>query len=359
MIAPEVLGQEGARTLLARVLGSGRIPHALLFQGPEGTGKRLVAERFAAALLCESGATDACGSCGTCRKVAHGNHPDLFRIERLPKDEKHGAAFAVPESLDTGDEESGGGSDELRPFIVIEQIRWLNEHSAYAPREGRRRIFIIDPADRMTAASQNALLKTLEEPAGASILILIAARPHTLLPTVRSRCLAVRFGPVSPAALARGLEARGSAPEDAMARAALSGGRPGLAIALDLAALRRRREEILSALESLAADPSGLARLPEMADAVAGDKEDDLLERLEVVEGLLRDAARAAVAPEGLLHADLADRLEALGRRIAPSRAAELVAAVERLRGLLRIHVNRTLVAEALLSAVAGGPIPR
>ncbi len=356
MIADDLLGQESARALLSRLAETGRVPHALLFQGPEGTGKRAVAERFAAALLCAASPGASCGRCASCLKARHGAHPDLLRVERLPKVERKG----VPgESAEEDEDESGGAADDLRPFIVIDQIRWLNEHAAFPPREGRRRVFIVDPADRMNLAAQNALLKTLEEPPATSILILVASRPHVLLPTVRSRCFAVRFGPMPADELARGLEARGLPKDEALARAALAGGRPGRAIGLHLDDLRRHRGEILDALVALVGGPAALADLPAMVETVAGESEDDLAAGLDLAEALLRDAARAATGAGGLVHADLEDRLARLGARLGAARASALVEGIERARGLLRIHANRTLIAESILCAAAGGADPR
>ena len=99
MIFEEVLGHERARGVLARILSGERVPHAILLHGPEGIGKRLLAERLAASLLCEApraGTGEACGACAACRKAAHGNHPDLFVVTRLPKKERAAGAALVP-----------------------------------------------------------------------------------------------------------------------------------------------------------------------------------------------------------------------------------------------------------------------
>lgn len=352
----EILGQAGALALLRRALSSGRLPHALLFQGAENVGKGTAARALAASILCEAGGEEACGRCGACLRAAHGNHPDLLVVERLPK--KVPAAGSTDE--ETEGEEEAAGRGELRPFIMVSQIREMSRHAAYAPREGRRRVFIVDPADRMNAEAQNALLKTLEEPPGGAILILVASRPHLLLPTVRSRCFPVRFAALPVSELAELLRARGHSEEEALSRAALAGGRPGKALAFDPERLRERRDEILSALEALASRQSALAELSSFASSVSGSDEESLLEGLDLVEGLLRDAALSALSlpASALLHADRAPRLGKLGQRLGPLRATSIVRSVERLRGELRFNLNRTLLTESLLAAVAGGPIP-
>lgn len=359
MIFSDLYGNEHARMLLARILASGRVPHALLFHGPEGVGKRVVADRFAASLLCERPREDAssCGACATCVRIEHGNHPDVLVTTRLPKDDRKGASDAADPDEDSDDAQDAKGG-ELRKWILVSQIRELTEHASYAPREGRRRVFVIDPADRMHAESQNALLKTLEEPPGRAVVILVASRPHVLLPTVRSRCFQVGFAPLRPDDLAQSLVSRGIPHEEARSRAALAEGRPGRAITLDLAGLARRRDAVLKALEALAASPRASADPAACAEEIVGDDEAGTLEGLELTTALLRDAARSASGHGGVLHADVAERIAGLGRALGALRAAELAGLADRLRGDLRLNVNRTLLAETLLAAVAGGPVP-
>lgn len=347
----EIIGHAAPIELLQRARRSDRLPHALLFQGPESVGKGTVARALAAAMLCEAGGDEACGRCAACTKVSHGTHPDLLIVRRLSRKIDKGAPM--------NDAEDGATSD-LSALIRIFQIRELAKHAAFAPREGRCRVFILDPADRMNPEAQNALLKTLEEPPGQSFLILVASRPHLLLSTVRSRCFVVGFAPLPATELASALVGRGIPEDEALARAALAGGRAGRALDLDLEELRRRREQLTAALVSLAGSPEALAGLSKLAASLAGKDVDELGEGLDLLVALLRDAARAASGSprEALLHADAADQLTELGHRLGPARAGRLVEAVERLRGQLRFNVNRTLVAESLLAAVAGGPLP-
>jgi DNA polymerase-3 subunit delta' len=212
----------------------------------------------------------------------------------------------------------------------------------------------------MNREAQNGLLKTLEEPPDRTVLLLVSSRPHLLLPTVRSRCFSIGFSAMRTSELTTVLEQRGVAAEEAAARAAISGGRLGLALELDLESRHERREEVFQMLESMSAGPAAMERLPAMAAALAGKNEPTLLEGLDLLQEMLRDAARAAPAGDvsALVHADLAPRLTALGERIGAGRAADLVACVERLRNDLRFNTNRQLIAESLLAAVAGARLP-
>jgi DNA polymerase-3 subunit delta' len=346
----EILGQEGALELLARMRGTGRIPHALLFHGPEGVGKGSVALAFAAALLCEDPqATGACGLCAACRMVRVGSHPDLLVVTRLPK--KSTAAATV---------EEGAEAEDLSTFIVVQQIRELTRLAALAPRRGRRRVFVLDPADRMNFEAQNALLKTLEEPPGSALLILVASRPHQLLATVRSRSTSVGFAALRVRDLASRLTARGMPPDEAMTRAALAEGRPGRALALDPERERLIRERVIEALESLSGPRPALGRLTAIAEGIAGKTETHFAEHIDMLTVLLRDAARASLRPDdpALVHADLSTRLGELGGRLDPVRVAGLLSGIDRLRAGARLNLNRLLSVEALLAAVAGGPLP-
>jgi len=351
----DVQGQPAAVELLSRALATGRVPPALLLHGPEGVGKRFLAEILAAALICEEPAAGAdgtpCGRCRSCRMIEHGSHPDLVHVSRLEREED--TDHLVPENgaVDEGD---------LRTEILIDQIRHLLEIVPLMPRAGRHRVVIVDPAERLNDEAQNGLLKTLEEPPARSMLVLVSASPHRLLPTVRSRCLAVGLRPLPPAELARILVRRGLGPAEAASRAALSAGRLGTALTLDLAGGRARRDELLSALSRLATERRAGTDFPELAQRLAGSDERTLLDGLDLAESLLRDAARVASRAGGpaLMHADAAPALQRLATGLGARRAAELVAACERLRAMLRYNTNRMLIAETLLAAAAGGPLP-
>jgi DNA polymerase III subunit delta' len=168
------------------------LTHAYLFHGPPGTGKRAAARAFAAALLAEGSVDPE----DTVRRVESGAHPDLAWVE------PRGAHEVLV--------------DDVRSDVV--------RQAAMRPFEATRRVFVIAGADRMNDESQNALLKTLEEPASFAHFILISSAPGRLLPTIPSRCQMVRFGPVPPARIAELLEAEGVEQRTAVACARLAGG---------------------------------------------------------------------------------------------------------------------------------------
>lgn len=357
MTFAELIGHARARDILTRAIETGRLPHALLLTGPDAVGKRALARAFAATLLCSDPATprDACGACRECRRVAHLNHPGFAIVTRLPKKDKDSAKQVEAQV-------SGADLDDadLASSIVVAQIRDLVARAVRPVSEGRFQMFVVEPADRMNEEAQNALLKTLEEPPTGTVLVLSTARPHALLPTVRSRCLTLDLAPLRPERLAEELVARGLAAEEARVRAALAGGRPGAALSLDFESLDARRRALLRDLQDLAGEPRALGELAACVDRLTGASEPEWLEGLDLVQSLLRDAARvsAGMGADGLSHPDLAAELARVARALGPERSAALVGAVDEIRRRMRFHANTRLQAEHLLAAIAGGPLP-
>ena len=182
--------------------------------------------------------------------------------------------------------------------------------------------------------------------------MLVASRPHALLATVRSRCFQIGFAAMEPDALAAELRRLGI--DEGGRRAALSDGRPGRALTLDVVREGQRRDAVLDMMVRLASSPRGAIELGANAAALSGEGEDDLVEGIELVAALARDAARIGSGHAEVLHADASPRLAELSRVLDPATAVEIVALASRLRSDLRINANRTLVAETLLAAVAG-----
>lgn len=239
------MGHERAVRVLRRALASGRIAHAYLFWGPDGIGKEAVALAFASVLFCRDpealGRGEPCGACPSCRKMEAGGHPDLHLLAPGEK------------------------------AISVEDVRNLQEALSFQAYEKGRKVVIIRDAPRMSPAGANALLKTVEEPPPETFLILLAAHPSRLLPTLVSRCQPVRFDPLSEADVEKVLVAHGVEPETAARLAGLSGGSPGTALALDLAAVTELMGEVASVARSL--DSLGAVRRFEIGEKWARDKE--------------------------------------------------------------------------------------
>ncbi len=158
------------------------LPHALLLHGPRGVGKLALAERAAQLILCESAdaARRPCGACDGCRWFLGGNHPDFRRLE--PE---------VLSKISSESEEDSSPRAKPSTVIKVEQVRALADFLNIGSHRGRRRVALVHPADDMNLNAANALLKGLEEPPASALFILVAHRPARLLPTIRSRCVAV------------------------------------------------------------------------------------------------------------------------------------------------------------------------
>lgn len=212
----KILGNQSVRDGLA----ASELASSYLFLGDSGLGKSLTARWLAQFLNC-SGPERPCLVCPSCKKIEHGNHPDVVLQERTPG-------------------KTGIGVGEVREQIAA---------TAYKPYEGRYRVWIIADAELMTEEAQNALLKTLEEPPGSMVMVLVSSSEAALLPTVSSRCRPVRFLPVPLEAVESELLSRGAEPELGTRLAQLSRGRPGVALAwLENKALWELRSSTLDLL---------------------------------------------------------------------------------------------------------------
>lgn len=315
----DVVGNAAAVERLCAAVRENRPAAAYLLHGPAGLGKRQVADGFAARLLCATpGGDDACGTCAQCTRVAAGTHPDLKIV----------------------------GRDEERRDIRTEQARELTRWLGLRPLMAERKVAIIDDAECLNEHGQNALLKTLEEPPGAAVLVLVATRATLLLPTVRSRCQRIRFDPLPPEDVATLLAARGVAADAAATIAARTEGSPGRALALvddGDAGLRTTILDRLATLDRLAAvDCSSLAQT--MAKGAVDTA-------LEVVVAWYRDLL--AVACDGdaarLRNPDVRPALvAAAARTTVPAVLRQLECVCDTVDAVQR-NANRALALETLL----------
>ena len=199
-----------------------RLAHAILLQAPEGTGVFEFSMEWAQALLCESAQqqAQACGQCLACGWFAAGNHPDF----RLLQPDSH---VKEAEPVDDGPPLTAREREKKSDQIRIDQVRELQSFMNLGTHRAGRRVVLLHPADSMNSATQNALLKNLEEPAAGTVFILATARSHRLLPTVRSRCQVVSLPQPAPEEALQWLHEQGV--EQAETLLALAGGAPLLA----------------------------------------------------------------------------------------------------------------------------------
>ena len=301
----DVVAHRGHRRLidlLARSAAGGSLPPSLVFAGPPGLGKCETAIALAQALNCNAltddcrlatgdCVADACGTCPVCTRIARGVHPDVFVV-------------------DQGDKAS----------IGVDQARDLIDRTAYRPFEGKRRVIIIDGADALQVAAQNALLKTLEEPPPSSVFVLVTARPDALLGTVRSRCIELRFS-------------------------------EGAIYAVDTEA-----SQVAERVLNLAVSSPDPRRRIESAEDLRNDEKDRpvdrerLVARLRAMSALVRDAALVATKADVVLaNPDARVAVDRLAQVFHGDRAVQAFGAVDRALVALDRNAGVKIVADWLV----------
>ena len=319
-------GHERPVRILQRAIANNTLAHAYLFSGQAGIGKKKTAFALAAAVNCLNARPEGgCGECPSCRKVETLGHPD--------------ARVLVPD----GDE------------IKIDQIRQAQADLALKPFEGAKKVLIVDQAESMNAASANAFLKTLEEPPGDALIILITAMPRSLLPTIRSRCQEILFHPLPRNTLARALmDKRGLSEGDAWFIAALAQGSMGRGLEMDVEQEKAARDEVAA----LWSGPARMGPGEALARAETYAKDRERLEQLlELGVEWLRDVlVYRETGEERLLVHGQAQRLyRQWADRVS---LQELLADVELFRAsrnLLDRRASAQLVAENLFLKLGRG----
>lgn len=222
----EVLGHQQNKEFLQKLLKPGSRPHALLFYGMGGIGKKMLALHFAKTFLCKSEGKKPCGICESCRLMDIENnsfaHPDFYLLT----------------------------AEEAGKDIKIEQVKKMAKQAAFAPVLSEHKVCIIDDAGQMTAEAANSLLKLLEEPPPGWLFILITQQAERLLPTVLSRVVRLRFDAPDTSAVRQILKAKGIT-QNAQVLAALAGGSPGRALSYNQADIFAIRREALDLLKKL------------------------------------------------------------------------------------------------------------
>lgn len=302
---------------------TGRLPHAVLLSGAAGIGKLRLAQAFLEALLCENPrAGMACGECRGCRLSTAGTHPDFFRLEP----EEEGKA------------------------LKVDQVRELVEFAGRTAQFGGYRVALIMPAEAMNRNAQNALLKTLEEPGGDTLLLLVSHQPALLLPTVRSRCQQRPLN-IPPVDMALSwLRDQLGDEDNARALLTAAGGAPLRALSLERAEWFADRRAMLEGLVNAAG-----GRVP-VSRAVQPLLGPDPVTLLDALYGWTAEALRASMAGRVPADGEVASLLNRLGTEVGERPLLNFSAALLRARRALMAgaNPNRELMFEELVLLLAG-----
>ena len=344
MPIPPLYAHEGIRHRLVGAIASGRLPQALLFEGPTGVGKQRLALWLAQALMCEAGLGEGCGKCQHCKLVLNLSHPDVHWFVPLELSKKGGDADKQVELVEEalGEEMAARRQQPLYqpPSGLashgIAAVRLLLRRLVLTPAMGRRKVFVIGDAERLVPqtgaeAAANALLKALEEPPADTVLILTTAAPDALLPTILSRVVRVRVARLADSIVAAfGQQELGvTGQRDLAQRVALADGRIG----------------------KLLADGDGRAKGADGADRFLAAVEAGAVRRYGFALGLQPFQARGGFTDmlDGLLER-LREQARAGGET---EKVVEAITQVLEARGLAQGNVNPQLVAVVLADDLA------
>lgn len=259
MAFSDILGNERVKKILKKALQKDKVPNSILLCGPDGIGKRNMALVLAKAMNCEQKKDDACETCLTCRAINKGNFPDVIGIN--------------PE----------------KNVIKIKQMRLLKQIAYLKPMVGKKRVFIVLEAEKMTEEAANSLLKVLEEPPLFSHIILATHNPFVILPTIKSRCQILNFTAVSKEDIEKVLRDKGYGKEKARIISLLVRGNLNQAVNLEWEKVDARRKKAWQFFMSLVQRKKIAAFLRNYTSSQRNLIRDELEQTLEVISSFCRD----------------------------------------------------------------------
>jgi DNA polymerase-3 subunit delta' len=314
-----IIGYDRNISLLRRALATGKLSHAYLFNGIDNSGMKEVAIALVEAIFCNG--TDGCEACPSCRKIAGLRHPDLHLLQ--------------PDGV----------------FIKIDQIRELQRELSYRPFEAPKKACIIEDADKMNPSAANSFLKTLEEPPGDAILILITTRVNAVLPTILSRCQQLRFPSLSTETIASQLRDKGADDDSARIAAALAGGSIERAAEILEDDWLQSRKSLLEKVVGLT--PGEVSPLFAAAEESAKDKE-SAIHLVDLLNVFWRDVLLTRTGSPEIINTDLSSLIRSISDRNTLESVIEKLERISRTRQALTRNANPRLAVEVLFMGLAG-----
>lgn len=315
-----LIGHAETANYLRKTIRGDKFPHAVIFSGKEGIGKRFAAEICAASLLCENHSGEPCGICESCQLVLARSHPDFYILE--PEDNK-----------------------KANPTIKIGQIREMQSEAALRPINSARRVVIIDGAELMNNAAANCLLKTIEEPPSQTIFILLTANRSNLLMTIRSRCMTVNFDKISAEKIRDFLILRGVESSEAENLSIVADGSLGRALKLKESGDAQLRERALEILEKMTRKELSSEEIFKFGAEAADLSRENLSDFINYVQKILRDVYFMGFMK--LRNPDIASRLKNI--KIPERKLNLMVETGAEFHKRLKSNANLRLLVEAYL----------
>ncbi len=326
--------------LLAAAISSGNLPHAFLFTGIEGIGKKTAAMTFAMACNCfnlqkgypaehpeatlaERSLVEPCGRCRSCKKIISGNHPDIILVKPA------GA------------------------MIKVDQIRALCSKLVLKPYEANTRIAIIADAQKLNPEAGNTLLKTLEEPPEHTVFILTTLQASDILPTVVSRCQQIRFNPISSNSLQTYIEnTHGLDATEASVIASMAGGSITRSELMTKSNWIDKRNWIINELEAL---PSRSVNLCLAFSEALSKNKDRVFTAFEIMKNWLRDIVVYNYAPEKIINTDLSEQIKISAKKTTINALVFKIRAIEKAERDIKANSNLRLTLDTLMITLSKG----
>lgn len=323
----DIIGQRQLTDNLQNALQYNKISHAYLIQGEKLSGKRMTADLFARALQCECSGARPCNQCRSCRQAINGNHPDIIYI-----------------------------AHEKPNVISVDNIRQqINADIAIKPYSGPYKVYIMDEAEKMNVQAQNALLKTLEEPPEYAVILLLAARGETMLPTILSRCVTLHIKPVPDDRIKDYLMQKIHVP-DYRASVCASFARGNMGRAIELASnedFEHMKSVVLETMKNLA--DMELNQLAAEAKKISEEKfdTDDYLDLCFI---WYRDVLLyKACGRSHIIFQEELSSIEEAARHYGYDGIERIFHSIEQARGRLKANVNADLTMELMLMDMRSG----
>jgi DNA polymerase-3 subunit delta' len=333
-----LIGNQTVKDAIGRFIAARRIPNSLLFAGPEGVGKKQFALELARSIVCRQPHNgDACGQCAACQRAASFVFPGTGA-----KGEEYDRVF-FSEHPDVG---------MVVPFnrtLRVGSIRALEAEANFRPYEAPARIFIIDDAQKMNDASSNALLKTLEEPPPTSHIFLIASKPDSLLPTIRSRVQTLRFGPPAAAEIEHLLlKTHKYAQDDARQIAASSNGNVSRAVSVDIDEFRVQHSAAVEILRSAVVqkDVPGILKFTEK---FGGRPPHEFESFLDILQAIIRDVWSESLGAPGRR----APEIKGIAAAADPASLMLWFQEIDDIRSALAVNINKKIALDSLFVQMA------
>lgn len=351
MAFQDIAGNGRVKKILKLALARGRVPNSMLFCGPEGVGKKETALVLAKALNCLRKTDDACDECDHCRAIDGGVMPDVLDINvkdlKVEQDSRGDEA---------GPEEDEADGRAVRNTIGIKTMKGIKEIIHMRPMLGRKRVFIIDEAEKMTPDAANSHLKILEEPPLFSHVILISDKPNLILSTIRSRCQTLNFLPVGREEIEQALRDRGIEDGKARLMALLVRGNLEQALELEWDEIQQRRSEAFSLFLALVGKDESSAFLKKYAYQRRNAAKEDFVQTLELFSSFCRDVVllKEGGDPRLLFNPDYEQPIRKGGALIDFERALRFLGLIDLALANLDRHLNMSLLVSSLYSQILG-----